>query len=392
MLDKVWIVAIGVVVAAFIGGMTNYLAIRMLFRPRTKWVIGGFHIPFTPGLIPKRREEIADSLGRVVADYLVTSSGLTVQLRSEQFRQMVTDKLMDYARRLASEEKVLGDFLQPLVPEWSRADMEAKVSEWLRELARGGLHDLWVDKGGAKKRVGELIPQWSAVHREELAGRGTIYIAEALRSWLHTPEGEEMILRMTTQFIEQAGGFLGAMAAIFVDEYKTAIKVRQMLSGALTGDAVLRMLRQLLESQLEKIEQLTLEEVVRALSTDTDDEAGVAGIERFIAGLPFERMAEELTMLRVDKWIARYMDVLEAKAPALVASLLQLIERNIDRIFAAIRLEQLVKTQVQAFPIERLERIILNISGSEFRAITWLGAFLGGFIGLLQGIFVQWLS
>ncbi|MNO04618.1 hypothetical protein D3C81_2257180 [compost metagenome] len=54
----------------------------------------------------------------------------------------------------------------------------------------------------------------------------------------------------------------------------------------------------------------------------------------------------------------------------------------------AISLPELVKEQVEKFPVERLEEIILNISGSEFRAITWLGALLGGFIGLLQSLFM----
>ncbi|MCL6616572.1 MAG: DUF445 family protein, partial [Anoxybacillus ayderensis] len=40
-----------IAVGALIGGMTNSLAIKMLFRPYRPMYIAGRRIPFTPGLI-----------------------------------------------------------------------------------------------------------------------------------------------------------------------------------------------------------------------------------------------------------------------------------------------------------------------------------------------------
>jgi uncharacterized membrane protein YheB (UPF0754 family) len=47
------------VAGAFIGYSTNWLAIKMLFRPHRAVCIFGFQLPFTPGLIPKGREKLA---------------------------------------------------------------------------------------------------------------------------------------------------------------------------------------------------------------------------------------------------------------------------------------------------------------------------------------------
>ena len=47
-----------VVVGAVIGGVTNVIAIRMLFHPFKPYYIFKMRIPFTPGLIPKRREKL----------------------------------------------------------------------------------------------------------------------------------------------------------------------------------------------------------------------------------------------------------------------------------------------------------------------------------------------
>ena len=51
------------VIGAIIGGVTNHLAIKMLFKPHNPIYIKGKRLPFTPGLIPKRREELARQLG-----------------------------------------------------------------------------------------------------------------------------------------------------------------------------------------------------------------------------------------------------------------------------------------------------------------------------------------
>ena len=47
-----------VVVGAVIGGVTNVIAIRMLFHPFKPYYIFKMRIPFTPGLIPKKEKKL----------------------------------------------------------------------------------------------------------------------------------------------------------------------------------------------------------------------------------------------------------------------------------------------------------------------------------------------
>ncbi|SNZ02569.1 Protein of unknown function [Persephonella hydrogeniphila] len=64
------------VLGAFIGYITNYLAIKMLFRPFKEKRVFGIKIPFTPGLIPKRREEIAVAIAKTIEQHLLTKEKL----------------------------------------------------------------------------------------------------------------------------------------------------------------------------------------------------------------------------------------------------------------------------------------------------------------------------
>ncbi len=61
-------------VGAIIGWVTNYIAIRLLFRPITPWRLG---LVVFQGLIPKRREQIAQKVGQVVADQLFSMDELS---------------------------------------------------------------------------------------------------------------------------------------------------------------------------------------------------------------------------------------------------------------------------------------------------------------------------
>lgn len=64
-----WITA--PLIGGLIGLITNSLAIKMLFRPHRAIYIGRFHVPFTPGLIPKEKERIASAIGEVISKYLL---------------------------------------------------------------------------------------------------------------------------------------------------------------------------------------------------------------------------------------------------------------------------------------------------------------------------------
>ncbi len=61
----------------FIGWVTNRLAIRLLFRPHRPLRLLGLTFQ---GVIPRRREELAGSIGHVLKEQVLTSEGLAARL------------------------------------------------------------------------------------------------------------------------------------------------------------------------------------------------------------------------------------------------------------------------------------------------------------------------
>lgn len=74
------------VVGAFIGYFTNMVAIKMLFRPLRAWRVMGVRVPFTPGVIPGKREELAANIGEMVGEHLLTSKEIGQALANESFQ------------------------------------------------------------------------------------------------------------------------------------------------------------------------------------------------------------------------------------------------------------------------------------------------------------------
>ena len=72
--------------------------------------------------------------------------------------------------------------------------------------------------------------------------------------------------------------------------------------------------------------------------------------------------------------------------PQVVAVGFEKAEANLETAIARLDIEELVREQVDTFPLEVLEKLVLGITGRELKMITVLGFVLGGFIGIFQGI------
>lgn len=392
-LQTVCVIALGVAVAALIGGVTNHLAIRMLFRPRRPWHIGRWRVPFTPGLIPKRKEEIAASLGRVVAGYLVTSDALGELLESRPFAERLAEEWTSRFRTWLAEQAPglsLADLLERWLPGGLTEERLAAVAGWLDEGFAAVFRRFWSAPGAADRPLSACIPGWSAEKRREWAGKLARYGLDILRKAVESPDGRRLVLQMTKGVADQAGGFLGVMAALFLDEHKVAVRVQHALREALSGEAAESAFARFFEEQLAKWEAKSLRELAELAGWPARDAAEMAA--RAGGLVKAERLLQRALKWEPAALPAELAERIERLVADAAPFLLKWAARHAERLIRAIRLEEMVERQVREFPVERLEEIIVGISGRELRAITWLGALLGGIIGLIQGILLHVLS
>ena len=88
------------IIGAFIGYVTNLVAIKMLFRPLKKVKLLGISLPFTPGILPRERHKLAESIGRMVEQELLTSEVLRERLARTEVRGKIKDNLGAYTGQI----------------------------------------------------------------------------------------------------------------------------------------------------------------------------------------------------------------------------------------------------------------------------------------------------
>lgn len=86
-----WIIPL--LIGAAIGYITNDIAIKMLFHPRKALYIGKWRVPFTPGLIPKEKDRVARSIGKVISTQLLSGEVVTETLTSDAMVARIHEKL-----------------------------------------------------------------------------------------------------------------------------------------------------------------------------------------------------------------------------------------------------------------------------------------------------------
>nr|WP_300003613.1 DUF445 family protein [Tissierella sp.] len=107
-------IIIPIIVGAAIGYFTNWLAIKMLFRPLEEKRIVGIKVPFTPGLIPKERERIAKSIGEAVGMHLLTPEKITEVISSDETKLKLRSFINSKLEGLKKSEKTFKEALSSI--------------------------------------------------------------------------------------------------------------------------------------------------------------------------------------------------------------------------------------------------------------------------------------
>ncbi|MEG0397912.1 MAG: DUF445 family protein [Cetobacterium sp.] len=90
-----------VIIGALIGWITNYVAIKMLFRPYKEINLGLFKIQ---GLIPKRRHEIGITIAETVQNELISMEDIIVKLESAEMGKSIEKIINDILDRKLKTE------------------------------------------------------------------------------------------------------------------------------------------------------------------------------------------------------------------------------------------------------------------------------------------------
>ncbi len=121
-------------IGAFIGYLTNVVAIRMLFRPLRAWHFFGVRVPMTPGVIPSKRHDLAVNIGEMVGRHLLTSKDIGAAISDEPFQEHLASLIDRKVQEILKRD--LGP-LPEIIPDRFKAYFQVGVKTLKYQLGEG---------------------------------------------------------------------------------------------------------------------------------------------------------------------------------------------------------------------------------------------------------------
>ena len=256
-------------IGAVIGYVTNYIAVKMMFRPIHPVKIGKLTLPFTPGVIPKNKERIARSIGETVSTHLLTPEELRKNLLSIEKKQLLHDKIDGKLKNIPNE-LTIHEGIETILPQSEYDAVRNKLESVLTQ-----------------KIVKALI--------EENTGA---IIAEQIEKVANEKLNNPMF------------GMLGINSLVSGLSKEVATKINEYLSQ--NGN---ELIEKMLKKEFEKIENNSLQELLQQMSQSEIDIAKitVTVYEKVVE----EELSEILEAINISQIITdkiNAMDMLELEA------------------------------------------------------------------------------
>lgn len=374
-----WNLLITTGLGAVIGGYTNHVAIQMLFRPHEPVYIGKYRVPFTPGLIPKRRDELARQMGRMVVEHLLTPEGIEKRLQNEAFRNEITQWAQTEAGKLLQTDRSVRELLAVA----GATDVEGKGQAFVQGLVQNKLNEVFDTYGAlslaealpadTKDKIGAWIPKAA----DMLVQKGIEYF--------ESEAGKRRLSQMVDDFFASRGTLLN-LVGMFLGNANLAERIQPEIIKFLRQGGAQKLLTEVIEKEWQALQERKIGEAEELLSRQTI-------LDAILRSVNMEEAIGAMLDRPVRDFLAPYAGRVQTElTPSAVNRVFQWISSHLPTVMKRLHLSEIVEGEVATFSTERLEDLILSIMKSELKAITYLGALLGGLIGIVQGLVMQLMS
>ncbi|EGT5617751.1 DUF445 family protein [Clostridium perfringens] len=486
---------IGALIGAVIGYITNWLAIKMLFRPREAKYIFGMKLPFTPGLIPKEKSRIANKVGETVGTHLLNSDSLSKALKDDKikakFNEVAKEKINQIINSNSTLENSLKNTLgenyyalkgnmidniaKTILESIQEEEFKNKVKFYIVDSIKERLNkkpEKIIDFINSNKFREVIINTLEEEKTRDIIGKALLKEVKTLGKEDLTIE--EVIPENIKPYIEE---YVKSQKDTLVDIIKNLLRddevsykiksaindnIPSIVSMFLSGDVIYGKLVSLVDKSLSEEENkeyicdAALAFVHESMKKKVSDVINTVGEEKLevISDALGDKISKKLnTEENIDSIISKlnckissfnsyeeiikvlfndYENILIDNIDLMISQIInnnqlsgeisKIIEKVFDKflqnslndicynkqnlensimsildnlyndfvenksakVLEIVDISSIVEEQINAFEVDYAEDIIIGIANKELKAITWLGALLGGILGILS--------
>ncbi len=486
---------IGALIGAVIGYITNWLAIKMLFRPREAKYIFGMKLPFTPGLIPKEKSRIANKVGETVGTHLLNSDSLSKALKDDKIKAKFNEVAKEKINQVINSNSTLEDSLKNTLGEnyyvlkgnminnitktilesIQEEEFKSKVKFYIVDSIKERLNknpEKIIDFINSNKFKEAIINTLEEEKTRDIIGKAILKEVKTLGKEDLTIE--EVIPENIKPYIEE---YVKSQKDTLVDIIKNLLRddevshkiksaindnIPSIVSMFLSGDVIYGKLVSLVDKSLneeenkeyicdaalafvhesmkkkvsdvintvgeEKLEVISYalrDKISKKLNTEENIDSIISKLNCKISSFnSYEEIIKVLfhdyenilidnidSMIfqvvnnnqisgEISKIIEKVFDKflqnslndicynkqnLENSIMSILDNLYNdFVENKSAKVLEIVDISSIVEEQINAFEVDYAEEIIIGIANKELKAITWLGALLGGILGILS--------
>ncbi|EOU2057559.1 TPA: DUF445 family protein [Clostridium perfringens] len=486
---------IGALIGAVIGYITNWLAIKMLFRPREAKYIFGMKLPFTPGLIPKEKSRIANKIGETVGTHLLNSDSLSKALKDDKikakFNEVAKEKINQVINSNSTLEESLKNTLgenyyalkgnminnitKTILESIQEEEFKNKVKFYIVDSIKERLNkepEKIIDFINSNKFREVIINTLGEEKTRDIIGKAILKEVKTLGKEDLTIE--EVIPENIKPYIEE---YVKSQKDTLVDIIKNLLRdnevshkiksaindnIPSIVSMFLSGDVIYGKLVSLVDKSLSEEENkeyicdAALAFVHESMKKKVSDVINTVGEEKLevISDALGDKISKKInTEENIDSIIRKlnckissfnsyeeiikvlfndYENILIYNIDSMISQIVnnnqlasgisKIIEKLFDKflqnslndicynkqnlensimsildnlyndfvenksakVLEIVDISSIVEEQINAFEVDYAEEIIIGIANKELKAITWLGALLGGILGILS--------
>ena len=486
---------IGALIGAVIGYITNWLAIKMLFRPREAKYIFGMKLPFTPGLIPKEKSRIANKVGETVGTHLLNSDSLSKALKDDKIKAKFNEVAKEKINQVINSNSTLDDSLKNTLGENYYAlkgnminnitktilesiqeeEFKNKVKFYIVDSIKERLNKNpekiidfinsnkfreviinTLEEEKTRDIIGKaLLKEVKTLGKEDLTIEEVIpenikpYIEEYVKSQKDTlVDIIKNLLRddeVSHKIKSAINDNIPSIVSMFLSEDVIYGKLVSLVDKSLSEeenkeyicDAALAFVHESMkkkvsdvinnvgEEKLEVISDALGDKISKKLNTEENIDSIISKLNCKISSFnSYEEIIkvlfndyENILIDNIDSMISRIVN--NNQLPGEISKIIEkvfdkflqnslndicynkqnlensimsildnlyndFVENKSAKVLEIVDISSIVEEQINAFEVDYAEEIIIGIANKELKAITWLGALLGGILGILS--------
>jgi uncharacterized membrane protein YheB (UPF0754 family) len=348
---------LSVLVGTIAGGITNAVAVWMLFHPyERRW---GIH-----GAIPKNKARLARSIGRTVGEKLLTPGDVVAELERSGLRDAVHTRLTDLVRQALEQER---GSLRELLPAPVLDELERTI-------------------GSLGEGIAEQYVRF--VRTEEFEQRVWRFVGNARKQVSDIPLANILTPERRTRIAQQAAALSTDLieAARYEEQQSARAKIGNFLLKLAGTERTERFVERAVGEALDRTESRTVGDIIGVLSDETYVE-WILKASRSPRATEFVfSTAGSSARLLLDKPIGKPARWLPADAPDRLAryvgpALWDWTVAQLPGLLQKLDIEGMVERKVLGFSTARIEEVIRGVTERELTLIVRLGYVLGAVIG-----------